>query len=81
VIAGIMERNPVVELVFDSGCLRSDPRFIVNRVFNDVPGHGSESNTDRVLREAWSVPSAWFRPPAIAFGEAGAPVVAGSTKA
>jgi peptidoglycan/xylan/chitin deacetylase (PgdA/CDA1 family) len=81
VIAGILERNPVVELVFDSGCLRSDPRFIVNRVFNDVPGHGSESNTDRVLREAWSVPSAWFRPPAITFGEAAAPVVAGSTKA
>ena len=66
VLAGIMQRNPVVELIFDSGCLRSDPQFIVNRVFADAPSDNGKhitplSNIPTALREAWSVPSAWFR--------------------
>ena len=66
VLAGIVQRNPLVELIFDSGCLRNDPQFIVNRVFADAPtvkGTDSRalSNVPTALRNAWSVPSAWFR--------------------
>ncbi|GAC1541879.1 MAG: hypothetical protein NVS2B17_19770 [Candidatus Velthaea sp.] len=61
-IADIMRRNPIVELVFDSGYLRRDPSYIVNRVFNDEPSHSPGSNVPGVLQEAWSRPSAWFRP-------------------
>ncbi len=62
-IAGIVERNEVVDLVFDSGCLRRDPRFIINRVFADAPSTAGGSNIPATLRGAWSVPSAWFRAP------------------
>lgn len=64
VLAGILERNSVVEMIFDSGCLRNDPRFIVNRVFTDVPTPTlpiASSNVPLTLRESWSVPSAWYR--------------------
>jgi len=63
VLADIVRRNPIVELIFDSGCLRRDPDFIVNRVFTDAPAAVAteRSNVPTVLREAWSIPSAWFR--------------------
>jgi len=61
VIAGILKRNSLIELVFDSGCLRRDPRFIVNRVFNDAPPASDSSNVPDTLRNLWSLPSAWFR--------------------
>ena len=60
-IAGILERNSFIELVFDSGCLRRDPQFIVNRVFNDFPSASDSSNVPDTLRNLWSLPSAWFR--------------------
>jgi len=60
-IAGILKRNSVIELVFDSGCLRRDPAFIVNRVFNDAPPAGGSSNLPDTLRGLWSLPSAWYR--------------------
>ncbi len=61
VIAGILRRNSFIELVFDSGCLRRDPQFIVNRVFNDLPPASASSNVPDTLRNLWSLPSAWFR--------------------
>ena len=65
-LAGIVRRNPIVEMIFDSGCLRNDPQFIVNRVFADAPaviGRDAHtlSNVPAALCDAWSVPSAWFR--------------------
>jgi peptidoglycan/xylan/chitin deacetylase (PgdA/CDA1 family) len=60
-IGEIVRRNPLVELVFDSGCLRRDPSFIVNRVFVDTPASAAASNLSATLRQAWSIPSAWFR--------------------
>jgi peptidoglycan/xylan/chitin deacetylase (PgdA/CDA1 family) len=60
-IAGILRRNSFIELVFDSGCLRRDPRFIVNRVFNDPPSASDSSNLPNTLCNLWSQPSAWFR--------------------
>ena len=60
-IAEIMSRHPWIELIFDSGYMRRDPPFIVNRVFNDTPSTDAESNIPGVLREAWSSPSAWHR--------------------
>lgn len=60
-IAGILARNPQVELIFDSGMLRRDPDFIVNRVFADQPGESMDSNVSATLRDAWAIPSAWFR--------------------
>ena len=66
VLAGILQRHPAVELIFDSGCLRNDPQFIVNRIFADAPAIVTTdaqpiSNVPTALRDAWSVPSAWFR--------------------
>lgn len=63
-LAGILKRNSIVEVIFDSGCLRNDTNFIVNRVFADDPTRkigSSLSNVSEALRDAWSVPSAWFR--------------------
>lgn len=63
-IAGILNRNSTIELIFDSGCLRNDPNFIVNRVFVDDPARSLPaeiSNVAKTLRDAWSTPSAWFR--------------------
>jgi peptidoglycan/xylan/chitin deacetylase (PgdA/CDA1 family) len=57
----ILSRNPAIDLIFDSGCLRRDPAFIVNRVFADAPSAGFEPALARALSAAWSVPSAWFR--------------------
>lgn len=59
-IAGILRRNSLIELVFDSGCLRRDPQFIVNRVFNDLPPASGSSNVPDTLRSLWSLPSAWY---------------------
>lgn len=61
VISEILQRNPMVDLVFDSGCLRRDPRFIVNRVFTDSPPGAERTNVPTALRDSWSTPSAWFR--------------------
>lgn len=65
-LARIMRRNPIVELIFDSGCLRNDPQFIVNRIFADAPAafgesHHQLSNVPDALCDAWATPSAWFR--------------------
>jgi peptidoglycan/xylan/chitin deacetylase (PgdA/CDA1 family) len=61
VLGDIMKRHPFVELFFDSGLLRRDRAFVVNRVFADMPSPGTGSNLPSVLRDAWSRPSAWFR--------------------
>ena len=61
VIADIMRRHPFIELVFDSGNLRRDKSFIVNRVFTDTPPKGMTTNVPAALQDAWSIPSAWYR--------------------
>lgn len=61
VLAGILRRNPLVELVFDSGCLRRDPKFVVNRVFADDPPPEASTNVPAALRNSWCIPSAWHR--------------------
>lgn len=64
ILEAILRRNPIVELTFDSGCLRRDPPFVINRVFTDIPTPSlayEQSNIPSALHGAWSVPSAWFR--------------------
>ena len=61
ILRGVLQRNRDVELIFDSGCLRRDAEFVVNRVFTDAPPRTPESNVPSALRSAWSTPSAWFR--------------------
>jgi peptidoglycan/xylan/chitin deacetylase (PgdA/CDA1 family) len=61
VLADIVRRNEIVDMLFDSGCLRRDPSFIINRVFADRPTRDNSSNLSDTLRSVWSVPSAWFR--------------------
>jgi peptidoglycan/xylan/chitin deacetylase (PgdA/CDA1 family) len=61
VLADILRRNPLVELVFDSGSLRRDPRFVVNRVFADDPPLEASTNVPTALQQSWCIPSAWHR--------------------
>jgi peptidoglycan/xylan/chitin deacetylase (PgdA/CDA1 family) len=61
VLAGLLRRNDLVELIFDSGGLRRDASFIVNRVFADAPSDEPQTNVPAALRSAWSIPSAWRR--------------------
>jgi len=63
VLADILKRHPFIELFFDSGSLRRDRPFVVNRVFADTPSAAPGSNLPSILRDAWSRPSAWFRSP------------------
>lgn len=60
-LAGILRRNEIVELIFDSGGLRRDASFVVNRVFTDTPPDEPNTNVPEALRGAWSIPSAWSR--------------------
>jgi peptidoglycan/xylan/chitin deacetylase (PgdA/CDA1 family) len=60
-LAGILERNEIVEMIFDSGGLRRDESFVVNRVFTDAPPSKTNTNIPEALRGAWSIPSAWSR--------------------
>jgi peptidoglycan/xylan/chitin deacetylase (PgdA/CDA1 family) len=55
----VARHGDLVDLIFDSGSLRRDPSFIVNRVFADEPSSGGETNLPRVLQNAWSLPTAW----------------------
>ena len=59
-LAGIRARHPFVELFFDSGLLRRDHAFIVNRVFADAPAPNAKSNLPSIVCNAWSRPSAWL---------------------
>ncbi|MGH7727481.1 MAG: polysaccharide deacetylase family protein [Vulcanimicrobiaceae bacterium] len=60
-LGDLMQRHPVIELIFDSGGLRRDPPFVVNRVFADHPPRGSRSEIADLLRSSWTIPSAWHR--------------------
>jgi peptidoglycan/xylan/chitin deacetylase (PgdA/CDA1 family) len=60
ILTDILRRNEIVELIFDSGGLRRDASFVVNRVFTDAPCVRERTNIPTALRNAWSIPSAWF---------------------
>ena len=60
-LADILARHPFIDLIFDSGSLRRDAPFIVDRVWADSPtGTPGVSNLPLALRRAWSSPPAWF---------------------
>lgn len=60
-LADIVSRHSdLIDLIFDSGSLRRDDGFIVNRVFADEPPSGDKSNLPRALQNAWSIPTAWW---------------------
>jgi peptidoglycan/xylan/chitin deacetylase (PgdA/CDA1 family) len=61
-LAGILARNPFIQMIFDSGPLGRGAPFVVDRVWAEDPfGDPSVSNLPLALRHAWSSPSAWFR--------------------
>lgn len=62
-LADLREHHPFVELIFDSGDLRRDASFVINRVWADPPPPpGSRrTNLPRSLRQSWSHRQAWFR--------------------
>ena len=61
VLENILRRNPSIELIFDSGYLRRDRDFVVNRVFTDEPGEKRSTNLPAMLSASWTSPSAWYR--------------------
>jgi peptidoglycan/xylan/chitin deacetylase (PgdA/CDA1 family) len=61
VLENILRRNPSIELIFDSGYLRRDRDFVVNRVFTDEPGEKRSTNVPATLSASWTSPSAWYR--------------------
>jgi peptidoglycan/xylan/chitin deacetylase (PgdA/CDA1 family) len=61
IIGDIVSRHAdLVDLIFDSGRLRRDPGFIVNRVSADEPPIGCKTNLPCALQNAWSTPTAWW---------------------
>jgi peptidoglycan/xylan/chitin deacetylase (PgdA/CDA1 family) len=60
-LASIKRDYPFIDLFFDSGMLRSEPPFVVNRVFADDPRNGKGTTLPRVLSEAWAKPSSWYK--------------------
>jgi peptidoglycan/xylan/chitin deacetylase (PgdA/CDA1 family) len=62
-LAGLRERHPFIELIFDTGDLRRDAPFIVDRVWADPPpADGTRrTNLPESLRRSWSYRQAWFR--------------------
>jgi peptidoglycan/xylan/chitin deacetylase (PgdA/CDA1 family) len=62
-LASLRERYPFIELIFDTGSLRRDVPFIVDRVWVDPPPTTGrrETNLPESLRRSWSHRQAWFR--------------------
>jgi glycosyltransferase involved in cell wall biosynthesis len=70
-LATVKRDHPYIDLFFDSGMLRAEPSFVVNRVFADDP-MGQETTLDYVLSRAWAKPTSWYAMrsavlPAVAF--------------
>jgi peptidoglycan/xylan/chitin deacetylase (PgdA/CDA1 family) len=60
-LASVKREYPFIDLFFDSGMLRSEPSFVVNRVFADDPISGTGTTLPHVLSQAWAKPSSWYR--------------------
>jgi peptidoglycan/xylan/chitin deacetylase (PgdA/CDA1 family) len=58
-LAGLRERHDFVGLFFDTGGVRADAPFVVQRVFGER--FSRDRSLDAVLRRAWSDPNAWRR--------------------
>ena len=62
-LAGLRERHPFIELIFDTGHLRREVPFVVNRVWADPPpaDGARRTNLPETLSWSWSHRQAWFR--------------------
>ena len=72
-LAGLRERHPFIELIFDTGGLRREVPFVVDRVWADPPPADGvrRTNLPETLRRSWSYRQAWFRAgPALVAGSA-----------
>ena len=58
-LAGLRARHDFVGLFFDTGGVRTDEPFVVQRVFGER--FSRDRSLDAVLRRAWSDPGAWRR--------------------
>lgn len=61
ILASIRARHPFIQLFFDSGGLRRDAPFLVNRIFVDAPSGSSQSNLAQAFKAASSSRSIWYR--------------------
>ncbi len=72
-LAGLKERHPFIELIFDTGGLRREVPFVVDRVWADPPPADGvrRTNLPESLSRSWSYRQAWFRAgPALVAGSA-----------
>jgi peptidoglycan/xylan/chitin deacetylase (PgdA/CDA1 family) len=58
-LAGVRSRYEFIGLLFDTGGVREDEPFVVQRVFGER--FSRERSLDAILRRAWADPSAWRR--------------------
>jgi len=60
-LASLSKRYDFIELFFDTGGIRTDAPFIVDRVWADPPAGcvGDETNLPRLLHQEWSRKKAW----------------------
>lgn len=61
ILASILARHPFIQLFFDSGGLRRDATFLVNRICVDAPSDASQSNLAEAVKTASSSRSVWYR--------------------
>jgi len=59
-LAGLRKKHDFIGLFFDTGGLREDEPFVVQRVFGERIGRAR--TLDGILRQAWASPAAWFLP-------------------
>jgi peptidoglycan/xylan/chitin deacetylase (PgdA/CDA1 family) len=58
-LAGLRERHDVIGLLFDTGGVREDAPFVIQRVFGER--FSRDRSLDAILRRAWADPAAWRR--------------------
>ncbi|HUI59318.1 MAG TPA: hypothetical protein VLX90_03810, partial [Steroidobacteraceae bacterium] len=56
-LAGLRARHDFVGLLFDTGGVREDAPFVVQRVFGER--FSRDRTLDAILRRAWADPAAW----------------------
>ena len=61
ILANVLARHPFIQLFFDSGGLRRDAPFLVNRISVDEPSNASRSNLAEAFQAAASSRSVWYR--------------------
>lgn len=62
-LADLRRRHPFIELIFDTGGLRREAPFIIDRIWADPPpkAGGLRSSLPELLRRSWSHKQAWFQ--------------------